>query len=717
MRLDYNFLRSKFARRILILFVACALLPITVLALVSFAQVTQQLNIQSHRRLRQASKAQGMAIYERLLLREAEMKAIAFRPDGDNVAMSGTFGEGLRQRFVGLVVAAADRHVPLLGSLPDPPRLSPAQKALLDDGETLILTRPGPGSRTRVLMSRAVDPRDPTQGALLGEINTEDLWRLDTLPAGTDLLVLDHDGNILGSSPETPASLRQDARRRIATSASGQFEWSRNDRESMASYWSIFMEMGFHSPNWTVVLSQSKDEVLAPAAKFKRSFSFVFLLTFWVVLLLAVTQIRRWTAPLVELREGTRKLALKQFDSRVNVTSGDEFEELAASFNAMAERLGRHFNFVITRTEIDRAILSAVDTERIVEIVLDRLPDVLSCDSIGITLLGAGTGDPARTYIRDGSREKSTWEGWIVSEEIQMLRDHPESLVMDGDTELPKYLAPLRERGIKSVLLLPLFLNRELAGTLTLGYRDPCANTEDDTDQGRQLANQVSVGLSNARLIEELDRFGWGTLMALARAIDAKSPWTAGHSERVASMALRIASLMGLPERRLEALRRGALLHDIGKIGIPLSILDKPGKLTPEETRIMRDHVKLGARILEPLPGFAEVLPIVMQHHERFDGSGYPSGIVGEAINLEARIFAVADTHDALISDRPYRSGLKHEDAIEHIRQSAGSHFDPRVVRAFLDLIEREEADAESSPVKISVDAAREGQRTSQDPK
>ncbi len=288
---------------------------------------------------------------------------------------------------------------------------------------------------------------------------------------------------------------------------------------------------------------------------------------------------------------------------------------------------------------------------------------------------------------------------------------------MDGDTELPKYLAPLRERGIKSVLLLPLFLNRELAGTLTLGYRDPCANTEDDTDQGRQLANQVSVGLSNARLIEELDRFGWGTLMALARAIDAKSPWTAGHSERVASMALRIASLMGLPERRLEALRRGALLHDIGKIGIPLSILDKPGKLTPEETRIMRDHVKLGARILEPLPGFAEVLPIVMQHHERFDGSGYPSGIVGEAINLEARIFAVADTHDALISDRPYRSGLKHEDAIEHIRQAAGSHFDPKVVRAFLELIEQEEADAESSPVKISVDAAREGQRTSQDPK
>ena len=510
MRLGYHFLRSKVARRILFLFVACALLPITLLALVSFSQVTQQLNLQSRQRLRQASKAQGMAIYERLLLREAEMKTIAFRSAAGNAAIAGAFGEGLRQRFVGLLVATADRRVPLLGRLPDPPKLSPAQKGHLDAGETLILTRTGPGSRPRVFMSRAVDPQDRTRGVLLGEINTAKLWGLDTLPALTDLLVLDHDGSVLGSSLETFASLEEEAGRKAAASASGQFEWSRDDREYMAGHWSIFMEIGFHTPKWTVVLMQSKDEVLAPTAKFRRSFSLVLLLSLLVVLALSFSQIRRWMGPLVALREGTRKLALKQFDSRVNVTSGDEFEELAASFNAMAERLGRQFNFVITRTEIDRAILSALDTERIVDTVLDRLPDVMSCDSIGITLLGPDTADPARTYVRDGPGEKTTWEGWLGTEELQRLRDHPEFLVMDRDTDLPKYLAPMRERGIRSVLLLPLLLNRELAGTLTLGYRDLCANTEEDIDQGRQLADQVAVGLSNARLIEELDRFSWG---------------------------------------------------------------------------------------------------------------------------------------------------------------------------------------------------------------
>jgi putative two-component system response regulator len=184
--------------------------------------------------------------------------------------------------------------------------------------------------------------------------------------------------------------------------------------------------------------------------------------------------------------------------------------------------------------------------------------------------------------------------------------------------------------------------------------------------------------------LEELDL---GTLTALARAIDAKSAWTAGHSERVTNLALKIGHAMDLPAKSLEILHRGGLLHDIGKIGTPLTVLDKPGKLEPEEMQIMRDHVKIGVHILEPIPCFREALPIVAQHHEWFDGSGYPAGLAGENISLHARILAVADCYDAIVSNRPYREGLPKQQAIEILKQRSGRQFDPLLIEVFTRLM------------------------------
>jgi putative two-component system response regulator len=186
--------------------------------------------------------------------------------------------------------------------------------------------------------------------------------------------------------------------------------------------------------------------------------------------------------------------------------------------------------------------------------------------------------------------------------------------------------------------------------------------------------------------VEALEQLDLGTLTALARAIDAKSKWTAGHSERVTNLALKMGHAMGLPAKSLEIMHRGGLLHDIGKIGTPLTILDKPGKLEPEEMQLMRDHVKIGVHILEPIPCFREVLPIVAQHHEWFDGCGYPAGLAGENISLHARILAVADCYDAMVSDRPYRKGLPKRQALEILRQNAGTQFDPMVIEVFMRL-------------------------------
>jgi putative two-component system response regulator len=186
--------------------------------------------------------------------------------------------------------------------------------------------------------------------------------------------------------------------------------------------------------------------------------------------------------------------------------------------------------------------------------------------------------------------------------------------------------------------------------------------------------------------VEALEQLDLGTLTALARAIDAKSKWTAGHSERVTNLALKLGHAMGLPAKSLEIMHRGGLLHDIGKIGTPLTILDKPGKLEPGEMQLMRDHVKIGVHILEPIPCFREVLPIVAQHHEWFDGRGYPAGLAGEHISLHARILAVADCYDAMVSDRPYRKGLPKGQALEILRQNSGTQFDPMVIGVFMRL-------------------------------
>ena len=192
------------------------------------------------------------------------------------------------------------------------------------------------------------------------------------------------------------------------------------------------------------------------------------------------------------------------------------------------------------------------------------------------------------------------------------------------------------------------------------------------------------MALSNSELLTDLQEMNWGSLKALARSVDAKSSWTAGHSTRVTHLALEIARAMGVDSEEYDNLHRAALLHDIGKIGISHELIDKPAKLDPEEFSIFKTHPEIGARILEPIKVYHAFIPAIHEHHERFDGKGYPAGKKGEEICLKARIIAVADVYDACASDRPYRAGMGHNKVVEIIREGSGSDFDPEVVAAFL---------------------------------
>ena len=232
-----------------------------------------------------------------------------------------------------------------------------------------------------------------------------------------------------------------------------------------------------------------------------------------------------------------------------------------------------------------------------------------------------------------------------------------------------------------------MMIDEKLKGIITLGYQQQKFFLNNELKHARQIANQITVALSNSFLVEEMERLNVGTLEALARTVDAKSAWTAGHSERVTTLAMKIANAMNMEQQEMDTLRRAAYLHDIGKIGIPLSILDKPGRLTDDEYDTIKDHPSIGGKILEPIHAYADVVPIVHQHHEKFDGTGYPLMLAGEEICIGARILAVADVYDAVVSDRPYRNGWLKEKSIKMITDNSGTHFDPKVVDAFLAVI------------------------------
>ncbi len=704
MKFDGTFLRSKVARRLFTLFICCAILPIGALGFLTFSAVTRQLSEQSQRRLHQASKAIGMGILERLLFLDADLKRVAFQvgadPGGPPRPPSEEPGEELGRRFVGLaLVAPAGEHTPLLGRMHSPAELGITERQQLVSGGNVVVTRFPPDDPPRIFIARALVPHDPRSAFLLGEIETTFLWGTgdeSTLPPLTELCVLDRSNHVLVNTLPVPPSFLEQLALQMTPSSVREFEWRDGEKEYIASYWPILLQPRFSQSQWTVVLSESKVDVFAAQAHFKKTLSLVILLTLLAVLLLSTAQIRTSLTPLEKLREGTQRIAARDFDSRVTITSGDEFEELAVSFNLMAHRVGRQFHALATMAEIDRGILSVLDTKEIVHTVLARMSDILRCDCVGVTLLDSRITGMARTYLGDGNPEKeSVGESTeLTAEDVQELRANPESLLKVAEN-VPHYLVPLAGRGVKSFLLLPIFLKQSLSGIVSLGFLDTPVLSQEDVTRTRQLADQVAVALSNARLIEELDQLYWQTVAALARAIDAKSHWTLGHSERVAKLAIKIGRVVGLSPKELDVLHRGALLHDIGKIGIPTAILDKPGNLTHEEIRVIRTHPRAGARILEPITGYAEVVPIVLQHHERYDGLGYPDGIAGEAISFGGRILAVADVFDALISDRPYRPAWGRDRIIEFIWQAAGHHFDPRAVQAFLEVMAEEDRESQ----------------------
>jgi putative nucleotidyltransferase with HDIG domain len=348
----------------------------------------------------------------------------------------------------------------------------------------------------------------------------------------------------------------------------------------------------------------------------------------------------------------------------------------------------RQIDDLAARSELDRAVLSSLDVPTIVRTVLERLPSLVECSAVLIRLTDPRAPGATLVFARTSGLPviSETAAPVFSAHDQRALNSAGPALQITRLAAMPSFLGPFVDPSWSAVLVLPLSHAGREIGFVALAAAGARSWAADDVQRARQLADQFAVALSNATLVEALDRLNIGTLNALARTVDAKSPWTAGHSQRVAHVAVELGRALGLSDFEIDTLRRGGLLHDIGKIAVPSSVLNKPGRLTAEEFALMRQHPEIGRRILEPIPEYDRYVPIVLQHHERFDGNGYPHRLAGDHISFDARIVAVADVWDALTSSRPYRDSMGVETAAQIIRDGSGTHFDPSVIDAF-DLI------------------------------
>jgi putative nucleotidyltransferase with HDIG domain len=354
-----------------------------------------------------------------------------------------------------------------------------------------------------------------------------------------------------------------------------------------------------------------------------------------------------------------------------------------------AINLAKRVDTILTLDEINKAISSSLSREKIFETAIQGIARTIPCAMVVIIQEEKGE------FVITAShwREESAVPAMRTGARLSLYQSAAAHALNKGKTVSIERLGALQkpgnldrilaEAGIATLLAVPLVSRDTVKGVLLLGDRQPGGFANDETFVIEKIASQISVALENAKLYEDMRSLFISTVSSLANAIDAKSPWTKGHSERVMNIAARIAEEMGLSELFVEQIRIGGLLHDIGKIGILEALLEKPDKISDDEFPPMLLHPEIGVAILSPIEQLQDVLPTIRHHHERYDGTGYPDGLKGEEIPLQARIVAVADAFDAMVSDRPYKKGFSVKSALKVLEKGAGSQFDPVVVECF----------------------------------
>jgi hypothetical protein len=362
-----------------------------------------------------------------------------------------------------------------------------------------------------------------------------------------------------------------------------------------------------------------------------------------------------------------------------------ELESHIDTLEQINEGLRQSFEELSQLYRLSETIASALTFSRVLTLLLDVMREVVEYDA-GVLYLYDERGAMLRPNLEKNVSpelkrrfESQAKEGtllWALKQgRTLVLADNGQGAWTQG--------VPEEETG-RSFLLVPILARGKPVGLLDLAVSAGAGTfSQRDLSLLSILANQAGISLENARLYEAVRQDYVDVIQALAGAVDARDHYTREHSNRVSLYGVAIARQLKLDEAFIETVQFGGLLHDIGKIGIPDLILNKPGRLTADEFEIMKGHSALGAGLLRRVESLSHLVPLVLYHHERFDGRGYPEGLEGRKIPLGARILNVADSFETITSDRIYHKARSMQEGIEEIRRCSGGQFDPEIVAAF----------------------------------
>ncbi|MEW5915782.1 MAG: HD domain-containing phosphohydrolase [Gemmatimonadota bacterium] len=657
----------------LLLFLACAMFPLVSLTIVILRETSGEMDRQQRTNLRRTAKAVGMSIiakftettnFARILAHAAATSAESFHTEMKTSAASRLSAAVVLGEAGDTVALSHGEHFAALQR----PIQTYADARLLfgmrNGSEPWLATtsvHDVNGRRVRV-----VTLSEPT--AFFGQ--TEIQGWLDGAMESCVML----DGSALWCSIDRSQWTRVREKKDQALVGGNAYP---------AMTWSGFATLTSASPLSVLVFDDAV--VSLGSDSLFRSLVLLALISIVIVFLLSHVQLRRSLRPLEQLTDATRRMGADNLGARVDVRLNDEFGTLARAFNDMSGRLASQVTLLSSTAAVNDEALRANSLPELLPRLTTHIRSLLPPHfglSVAVRL------DNTRWMRVSTMTRSSDW----VDDEMELGQGGLHALIEKdlvsgrfGLRASHAYMrAPRGQSGWECpAVALPLRDERELVGMIIVLVPEGTLAMNAELHNVRAMASDLVLAINRTRLLGRLEQFNYGTLTALARTVDANSPWTAGHSENVTRGAMLLGEALHLTRDEIDLLHRGGLLHDIGKIAVPAAILDKPGRLTPEERAVVESHPEVGARILAPIAAYETIVPIVLYHHERFDGNGYPHKLRGEAIPLLARIVTVVDVYDALISDRPYREGWEAERAAAFIQENAGTHFDPALAQAF----------------------------------
>ncbi len=374
----------------------------------------------------------------------------------------------------------------------------------------------------------------------------------------------------------------------------------------------------------------------------------------------------------------------------------EELRQRNEELTRLNERAERRMQRLVSMRTIDMAISGSFDVSVVLGIVLDQVTGQLGSHAADILLFNQNTQtfkfSAGRGFRNQGLEHSSYKFGADLAWRIIRERKRVEIPDLKVQPNLLQRSPDIFAENFQSYIGVPLVTKGQVRGVLEVFHRDALTPDREWYNYLEMLAGQAAIAVDNAALFEHMQNSNTelvmaydSTLVGWAFTLELRGLEPKGHSHRVDIMTAQLAHALGLKDSDLVHIHRGALLHDIGKLGVPDSILLKPGPLSEEERGIMRKHPQAALDMLSPIAFLRPALDIPYYHHERWDGTGYPRGLRGENIPLPARIFAVVDVYDALTSDQPYRKAWSRAKAREYVHQQAGLEFDPEVVNIFLE--------------------------------